>query len=268
MRIGDALPQVFRRSYPFVLPSTDILTAASLLRFHQIDALPIEFRPRQKTRLAVLGYSCLSKLLKTKPKDYENFMKLPARKAALELTSINVDREISDLLRIFQKTRFGFAWIESDRQGGFASLRDLLELYSRAVIHTDMKVSELASPIFSMPPETSIRTTLEEMFKRRIRRIFVKGRNSLVTDRRIIGYLFRPSFLEQVSENSRSLLDFSLGDLDAAKPIRVPSSQSAKRAARMVENQSEECLVCEKGVITPWDLIMKPLAHGALTIKE
>jgi CBS domain-containing protein len=268
VRIGNAIPQVFRRSYPIVLPSTDILTAASLLRFHQIDALPIEFRATQKTRLAVFGYSCLSKLLKTKPKDYENFMKLPARKAALKLTSINVDREISDLLRIFHKTRFGFAWIESDKQGGFAGLRDLLELYSKGVIHTDMIVSELASPIFSMPPETRIRTMLEEMFRRRIRRVFVKGRDSLVTDRRIIGYLFSPSFLERVSKNSGSLLDVSLGDVDAAKPIRVPSSQSAKRAARMIENQGEECLVCEKGVITPWDLIMKPLAHGALKIKE
>jgi hypothetical protein len=268
VRIGDALPQVFRRGYPIVLPSTDILTAASLLRFHEIDALPIEFRGTQKTRLAVFGYSCLSKLLKTKPKNYENFMKLPARKAALKLRSISVDREISDLLRIFQKTRFGFAWIESDKQGGFASLRDLLALYSKAIIQTDMKVSDLASPIFSMPSETRIRIVLEEMFSRRIRRIFVKGRDSLVTDRRIIGYLFSPSFLEQVSRNSKSLLDVSLGDLDVAKPTRIPGSQSVRRAARMVENQSEECLVCEKGVITPWDLIMKPLAAGALKIKE
>ncbi|HYB03141.1 MAG TPA: hypothetical protein VED17_01675, partial [Nitrososphaerales archaeon] len=262
MRIGDALPQVFRRGYPIVLPSTDILTAASLLRFHQIDALPIEFRATQRKRLAVFGYSCLAKLLKTKPKDYENFMKLPARKAALKLSTISVDRDISDLLRIFQKTRFGFAWIESDKLGGFAGLHDLLGLYSEGIIQTDMKVSDLASPIFSMRPETHIRIVLQEMFSRRIRRIFVKGGESLVTDRRIIGYLFSPSFLEQVSKHSRSFLDVNLGDLDAAKPPRVPESQSAKRAARLIENQSEECLVCEKGVITPWDLIMKPLAIG------
>jgi hypothetical protein len=43
---------------------------------------------------------------------------------------------------------------------------------------------------------------------------------------------------------------------------------SVKNGARKIAENSEECLVCEKGVITPWDLIMKPLALGALKIRN
>jgi len=268
VRIGDALPQVFQRSYPIVLPSTDMLMAASLLRFHQIDALPIEFRPTAKKRLAVFGYSCLSKLLKTKATNYESFMRLPARRAALKLSSIGVNRNIPDLLRIFRKTRFGFAWVESDKLGGFASLRDLLELYPAGVIETDLKVADLASPIFGVSPETSLREVLEEMFNRRIRRIFLKGRDTVITDRGIISYIFSPSMLENVSKKPELLLDVGIGDLDMTKPARVRGSLSAKKAAQLIGKQPDECLVCDKGVITPWDLIMKPLAADRLIIRN
>jgi CBS domain-containing protein len=268
VRIGEALPQVFQRSYPIVMPSTDMLMAASLLRFHEIDALPIEFRPTTKKRLAVFGYSCLSKLLKTKTTNYESFMRLPARRAALKLSSIGVNLDIPDLLRIFRKTRFGFAWVESDKLGGFASLRDLLELYLGGVIETDLKVADLASPIFSMPPETSLREVLEEMFNRKIRRIFLKDRNTVITDRRIIGYVFSPSMLENVSKNPELLLDASTGDLDLVKPAKVRDSLSAKKAAQLIRKQPDECLICDKGVITPWDLVMKPLAARRLIIRD
>ena len=129
MRIGQALPQIFKRSYPVILPGTDMLMAASLLRFHQIDALPFEFKVGHKKRSALFGYSCLSKLLKTEPSNYGNFLKLPAKKAALQLATIDVESDISDLLTLFQNTKFGFAWVESEKLGGFASLRDLLGLY-------------------------------------------------------------------------------------------------------------------------------------------
>lgn len=266
MQIGEALPQVFKRSYPVVQPNTEMLLAVSLLRFHQIDALPIEFKIAQKKRLAVFGYSCLSKLLKSRPQEYGEFLHLPAKKAALKLSTIDVDEEVSSLLHVFQDTKFGFAWVESEKLGGFASLRDLLELYDEGTIETSLRLSDLASPIFSLSSKTNIKNVLRAMFERRIRRIFVEGSNSLVTDRRIIGYLFSPSRLGITSENPKALLDVSLGDLEAFKPLKVRGALSAKKGASLIGDQSEECLVCETGVVTPWDLIMKPLAWGKLKI--
>jgi hypothetical protein len=268
VEIGEALPQIFKRSYPVIQPTTELVLALSLLRFHQIDALPVGFKADQKKRLAVFGYSCLSRLLETEPKNYGNFLKLPAKKAALELSIIDVDEDIRSLLQVFQKTKFGFAWVESKRLGGFASLRDMLRLYDQEIVQTQLSLSELASPIFSLPEETEIRNVLKEMFARRIRRIFIEGTDSLVTDRQIIGHLFSASRLEQISQKPKTMLEIELGDLETFAPKRVNGSISAKTGAKEMLGQMEECLVCEKGVITPWDIIMKPLARGELKIKD
>ena len=57
-----------------------MMIVLSLLRFHEIDALPIGFNSRKKKKLAVFGYSCLSKLLDTEPKNYGKFLETPCEK--------------------------------------------------------------------------------------------------------------------------------------------------------------------------------------------
>jgi len=183
MKIGVALPSVFQRKYPVLEPNTQMLIALSLLRFHEIDALPLTFKPMEKKRFAVFGYSCLSKLLETEAKNYGAFLEMSCENSALELTTIDGRKELETLLRIFEKTKFGFAWVESNRLGGFASLRDLIELYERGIVATKLTAREVASPIFSLPKNTKIKSVLQEMFSRRIRRIFISGNKGLVTDR-------------------------------------------------------------------------------------
>src|SRR5579872_6567126 len=148
MQIGDALPQIFSRPSPVLEPGTQMLLAVSLLRFHQIDALPIGFKLRQKKRLAVFGYSCLRKLLETDPEDYGKFLEMPCEKASQVLSTILMTKDIKSLLRVFQRTKFGFAWVESEKSGGFASLRDLLSLYVQGLIKSEMTIGQVASPIF------------------------------------------------------------------------------------------------------------------------
>jgi hypothetical protein len=268
VKIAEALPHIFSRIYPVLEPETQMLLAVSLLRFHQIDALPIGFRPRQKKRLAVFGYSCLRKLLETDPDDYGDFLELPCQKASQVLAIIDVNDSIESMLRMFQKTRFGFAWVESKNLGGFAGLRDLLELYGNGMINAKMNVGEIASPIFSLPGETKIEVVLREMFDRRFRRVFIEGKKSLVTDRRIIGHIFSSARLASTAKNPKSLLDIDLGDIDAMTPLSVRENMGVKEAARAMGKQTEECLVCKNGVITPWDLVMKPLANGKLQIMD
>lgn len=268
MKIAEALPKIFERSSPVLEPGTQMLLAVSLLRFHQIDALPIGFEPKQKKRLAVFGFSCLSRLLESSPKDYGRFLELPCERASLELSSVDVDDTIEHLLRVFAETKFGFAWVESERLGGFASLRDLLGLYENGAIDTSMTVEQIASPIFSMSPESTLKTVLKEMFNHRFRRIFIDGENSLVTDRRIISYIFSVSRLTATTDKPESLLDAKLGDLDKMKPIPISGKTKIRRAAASMKDAAEECLICDSGVVTPWDLVMKPLIARDLSFKN
>ena len=268
MKIGEALPQIFFRASPVLEPGTKMLLAVSLLRFHQIDAIPIGFKARQKKKRAVLGYSCLKRLIQTDPADYGKFLELPCEKASQELSTIDNTEDIKELLRLFQNTKFGFAWVESKQLGGFASLRDLLGLYVRELFNSDMTIGQLASPIFSLPPDTKIDAVLREMFKRNFRRVFIEGSKNLVTDRRLIGYIFSASHLEASAKDPESLLDIRLGDIESMQPYYVKEDTKIKEAALITGKLVEECLVCEKGIVTPWDLVMKPLAQGKLRINK
>lgn len=267
MKVGEALPNIFRRTSVVLEPGTQMLLAASLLRFHQIDALPIGFEPKQKKKFAVFGFSCLSKLLETPPAEYKKFLELPCESASLELSTVDVVDSVESLLKVFERTKFGFAWVESDKLGGFASLRDLLELYGNGILGSNMSVEQVASPIFSMPASSRLSDVLQEMFSHKFRRIFVDGRNSVVTDRRIIGYLFSASRLTEISKNPEKLLDAQLGDLDKTEPIRVNNESTVKEAALSMKDAVEECLICDSGVVTPWDIVMKPLKSGNLVVK-
>ena len=244
-----------------------MLLAVSLLRFHQIDALPIGFKRLQKKRYAVFGYSTLSKLLQTDPSEYGKFLEQPCETAALELAAISDTKDVEELLRTFKATKFGFAWAEGKfESGGFASLRDLLTLYDNGVIATKMKVGDVASPIVSLKPSTSLKEVINEMFNRRFRRMFVGGTSRVISDRRIIGYVFSTTRLNVVSVKPQTLLDANLGDLDALVPEEISPNASIMQAARTMRGQVEECLVSEKGVVTPWDLVMKPWLEGKLEI--
>ncbi len=268
MKIGDALPGIFKRTYPVLEPSSQMLVVLSLLRFHEIDALPISFEPRQKKRFAVFGYSCLSKLIETEPSDYGKFLQTPCKKSALELSTVDVESELESLLRVFEKTKFGFAWIGSERLGGLANLRDLLSLYGDGVISTKLKVKDVASPIFSSPKDTAIETVLKQMFEHRFRRVFVSGEKKLVTDRRIISHVFSAARLDAATKDPETLLDGKLSDLDLLKPVPTTNDTSLKDAALALKNSADDCLVCKGGVVTPWDLVMKPLVQKKLILKK
>ncbi len=209
----------------------------------------------------------MSSLLQSKPKDYRKFLEMPCEKAALELATLDREETIDSMLEIFDQTRFGFVWVNSPDLGGFATFRDLLPLYDSEAIQSDLSVDDIASPIFSMPANSSIKEVLREMFDHHFRRVFIEGERTLVTDRRVISYIFSSAGLRATFDKPESLLDAHLGDLEKMQPIGISSRASLKRAAASMRNASEECLICEKGVVTPWDLIIKPRRMRRLKVK-
>src|SRR5271170_2370809 len=63
LKIRDALPQVFNRAYPVLDPKMPMLPAVSMLRFQQIDGLPLVVDVTTSRPRALHGYSLLKRLL-------------------------------------------------------------------------------------------------------------------------------------------------------------------------------------------------------------
>lgn len=275
MRISAALPGVFKRAYPSLDPTTQMLSAISLLQFHEIDALPISFASGQKQR-AVYGYTCLSRLLRLDPSGFGPFLERQCEDASEPLVTVGGDELIESLFETFREERFGFAHVEDRTEiGGLVTLADVLELYETGGLETDLLVRDVASPIFTLPNATSLRDALLAMFSRRIRRLFMSGGVPwFISDRTIIGHVFSPAVIAVALRDSRNVLDMHISEIGTLRSKVIDPESSIRAASIMLREQRGQCLVCTKegglrtSVVTPWDLVMKPWIAGALTVRD
>ena len=287
--IRDCLSEVLRRKNLFLHHDSEILFATSLLRFQQMDALPLAFKGDGEKHYALTGFSFLSKLLDTDPKDYVKLLRAPCDTIALELESISSDEPVEslldafqaqsvpenssmkNLLDIFHEPGFGFAWISTGvsefGEGVLVCPRDLLSLYEEKVLLTDLEVESVASPRYSMVSNSTIRQVIESMISMKLRRIYISDTNKVVSERSLMRYVFSPSFLGRFATQPESCLEATLDEVQKWVPPKVDRKASLAEAALTLKSQTYECAACENGMLTPWDLIIKPWIMNELRVE-
>lgn len=239
------------------------------MRFHEIDALPITVTDSERRRRAVYGYSSLARLLRMSPKSFAKFLGQPCLSVSDVLATVDATDGLKKVFRTFERTKFGFAWVEDgDNPGGFVGLHDVLGLYETGAIRSELRIGEVASPIFSIPAVTSLRDSLSMMFARRYRRMFFSPESGFISDRTIIERIFSPAVLQSYSDGSGDVLQIPALEVERLHPKSVSSELTVAQGARELHAKPGQCLVCEKGVVTPWDLVMKPWSSKALIIAE
>jgi CBS domain-containing protein len=270
LKIKTALPNLFSRPYMMLEPSTKTHFALSLLGFHEIDAITIWFGKNADwtRRFVVYGYSAILTLLRSDPKDYAMMLEQPCETVAVEPASISGEDDLGSLLDLFLKRRFGFAYVEKARGtqiGGFVNLRDLVKLYESSIFKTDLLVGDVASyPVVSMSGDTDLKSVLDYMVRKNVRRILVSDTQKTISDREIISHITE-TFRFGVKQDLSHLLNARLGDLKSTQPRTVELELPISQAARIVYDDGG-CLLCGEGIITPWDLIIKPWIQKKLSI--
>ena len=275
LRIKDALPHIFEKAYPVLEPKTQMLPAMSLLRFHEIDALPLSFDAaggQQQRPRAVYGYSILARLLLLGPKGLGAFLKQPCEKASEPLATVRANDSLSTLLDTFARMRFGFARIEDGRNvGALAGLSDVLGVYDSNMVETKLAVNDLGTSRLSMSGKTTLKKALEEMFQKRYRRIFIseaKDGREFISDRGIIGYVFSPAILTAIMQDANSdVLNTPISAIEKMTAKEVAPRTTIRAAAKVLRNEKAgQCLVYDGMVVTPWDVVMKPWKTKVLKI--
>ena len=252
-------------------PSTKTHFALSLLGFHEIDAMTVWFGKNTDwtRRFVVYGYSSILALLRTDPKDYGKLMEEPCEAISVEPATISAEKDLESLLDLFFKRRFGFAYVEktsAGELGGFANLRDLMVLYKKSIFKTDLLVGDVASyPVVSMPADSSVRSALDKMVRNNFRRVLVTDTSDVISDREIISYISSIYRLGEISRNPSALLDANLKDLKSARPRKVDVHLRVDEAAGMIYENGGS-LLCGEGIVTPWDLVIKPWSQKKLII--
>ncbi|HUI23630.1 MAG TPA: hypothetical protein VLY82_04480 [Nitrososphaerales archaeon] len=269
MRIKQAFPWMFERAYPAVDPETPILSVLPLLRFHEIDVLPLSFGSERKQK-GIFGFSCLARLMHIRPEELASFLKQPCEAVSESLTTVRAERALSGLLDAFQRRRFGFARVvESKGVGALLSLPDFLGLYESGLLRSSLTLEDVGSTTFSMPGSSTVRDALVEMFDRRIRRVFVSGSRTFVWDRSIIGHLFSPATLARVIKHEpEDVLGTPISRIETVIARKVDGVMLLREAAALLKVEPGQCLVFDGQVATPWDIVMKPWKEGTLKIRN
>ena len=269
MKIREAFPKVFERAYPAIDPATPMFSVLPLLRFHEIDAIPLSSFDSSKKQRAVFGYSSLARILLVNPRRFEEFLKQPCEEVSDQLSVVDARGPLSRLLDAFLSARFGFARVVEKRGvGGLLTLGDVQGLYESGAIRTRLRAEDVASRIFSLPPGTTLRAALNEMFRRRNRRVFISGTTEFVWDRAIIEHLFSPAFLAEYEKGAtEDVLGGPISEVEAISALEAHGGMKLEEAADILTERRGQCLVFDDKVVTPWDVVMKPWEARALKIR-
>ena len=270
--LEQAFPTLFSRSQPAIDRKSPLIYAASLLRFHSVEAAMIlmdGMRPmRMGAKIAFLaGYALLTTLLKSTPDQSYRALFESTDRCPTPVQPLRSTRDIRDLLLVFQESKFGFTAVSKGDMHAMVGLSDVVGLYKEGVLGSSLTVRDVASPVVTVDKHTSVREALKLMFDRRIRRVFIKGTDAFVSDREIVSRIFSPRRLKEIKHSPRSLLEGTLLEVGPVEPTVVDGGMPVKEAAQLVVRSQGGALVCDAGVVSPWDTVMKPFAMGRLNAK-
>jgi hypothetical protein len=141
-------------------------------------------------------------------------------------------------------------------------------VYENDILSCKMKAEEVSSKAFSLPPGSTVREVLEQMFARRIRRVFVGRGREFVWDRSIIEYLFSPAVLAKVAqEPSEDTLDVPVSVIEPTKAAQADPGETLKEAAGRLTSERGQCLVFDGRIVTPWGVVVKPWETWELKVR-
>ena len=253
---------VFKRATPSITADSSILVAGSVLGSHGIDALKI-IRNKTHTDEIVGGCTILTGLVEAFPTNIRSYIMSKCGSISMRLPVIRYDATLPELLSRFIETKFGLAFVHKGGQA-LISLTDILQLYDKGLIDTELMCKDVASPPIRLQSDATLKEAIEEMIRRRIRRIFVNDSNAFISDRTAIDYIFSPEGMQVLRHELYVTRIHEIRMMDATL---VTGSLPLKEGARLLLRDKGNCLLCETGLVTPWDCVVKPFQMNALSIR-
>jgi CBS domain-containing protein len=208
---------------------------------------------------------------------------------------LETDSPMKEALEVFERTRFAFIPILTKKEDKINDLddsfkvvtaslaiRDILPLIAKA--NLKISIRELSSRLISIDGNTSIRIAIDYMLNNGIRNIGIRQEGSahddvaienrgtksnlprIINDRKILEFLLSHNGRTVLSKNGiAGLADLNIIDnLDIISPTTVKSNTTASRAAELLMDIHNPCLILEENekgeynhIITPWDIVVK-----------
>ena len=249
-----------------------ILEAIQKLRENDFDLLLIE-SPQGSSEarpLVISGYSIVSKMMQMNPHNYAAFLNSPCVESSLLAGTIGATDDLLSLLHVFQSSTFGFALVHG-RKSQFEkiSVKDLLKLYHLGIFSSKLMVDDVVtSPVFQLSRGTKLDKSLNEIGRRKFRRVQISGTRIVVSDKQILAYLFQQERLGHILRFENRLLDGTLDDIELGEVPWIDGRNLISEAAELLSLKTNDCGLTDRGIVTPWDLTVKTWELGQLNIAK
>ena len=212
---------------------------------------------------AITGFSILSKLPRSKGEPAKFFASL-CISIALNVPTVKEGDPLERVIDSIQKSQLGVVLVSNNDKGSqeltTVELRDFVRLYREGtnLPETNLKIGNLASsPVLSVRNGTSLEELLKTMLDYKVRRVFISKTKSVISDRDILSFISSPGRISQMSESPESILCTPVEKLPSSQPPFVDSRMNISEASQMMNPDTGDCLVCDRGLVTFWDLVVK-----------
>jgi predicted transcriptional regulator len=257
--IRDVVPQIFKRPYLSVLPNATLMQIAPFMAIGpQIYVDGLVVLEGEKPIGKIGSKQILLTIINSKYPDW-------LKKTALQIMDntdiyLEMDSPLSKVIDIFNETSIAFIPItKSGLIAASLSIRDLLPVIRTSTF--DVKLKDIASPISISPKGTSLKVALNMMFQNKIRNIIVGSNNGygIINDRKILEFLFSENGRKIMNTNSLGIQAIAIDLLDRLPAKFVSDNTTVSRAAELLMDIHTPCLLLNKSIVTPWDIVMKTI---------
>jgi hypothetical protein len=174
--------------------------------------------------------------------------------------SLEMDSPLSRAIDIFNQTSIAFIPItKSGLVVASLSVRDILPIIITTNLHVSLK--DIGSPLLLSSKGTNLKVALNTMFQKKIRNIIVRSNNGyyIINDRKILEFLFSQKGRKIMSANNLGIQAVEINLLDKLPAIRVSDNTTLSKAAELLMDINTPCLLLNKSIVTPWDIVMKTI---------
>ena len=302
IKVKDVFNDCIKRPFLSVYPDTRLLQVVTFLAIGPeiyVDGVVVvteENRNGKKVQIPVGrigGKNILCSMLESTPDMEEDiFENVTASQIMVEVTEsdyVGLESPLSNVIDIFERTRFAFVPIISTTKGydtnkpiiiGTLAIRDFLSLIvERKISISNDRIEEImnqiSSPILSVNKNSTIRDAIIVMVNKGIRNVGIRNGDynckkeheekvhinkhdskllCILNDRKIMEYL--------LSHKRREKPIYGLvSDLDIIQISPIRSNITLVEAAQYLMDIKNQFLVLEgnERMITPWDLVMRTI---------
>lgn len=257
--IRDSVPQIFKRPYLSVLPNTTLMQIAPFMAIGpQIYVDGLVVLEGEKPIGKIGSQQILLTIINSKYPDW-------LKKTASEIMdtseiSLEIDCPLSRAIEIFNQTSIAFIPItKSGLIVASLSIRDLLPVIMTTTFHVRLK--DIASPLVISSKGTNLKVALSIMFQKKIRNIIIGSDNGydIINDRKILEFLFSENGRKIMNTNSLGIQTIEIDLLDKLPANRISDNTTVSKAAELLMDINTPCLLLNKSIVTPWDIVMKTI---------